>query len=113
VRKIVDMDEWSQLALLRLMTYYARKCFPRHGQSSEQPGKETSVDHFYGESTDRGSISSVDSDLALLLNGIRPLLQSRNSAVVIAVTRCYVNVGTSEYVRQAVGPLVALLRGAK
>ena len=29
VRKLVDMDEWGQIATLRLLTYYARKCFPR------------------------------------------------------------------------------------
>lgn len=113
IRKIVDMDEWSQLALLKLMTYYARKCFPRRARSSEEPKKDTSIDDFYGESTGHGQGSiSVDSDLALLLNGIRPLLQSRNSAVVIAVTRCYVDVGTPEYVKYAVGPLIALLRSA-
>ena len=29
IRKLVDMDEWGQLATLRLMMLYARKCFPR------------------------------------------------------------------------------------
>jgi hypothetical protein len=32
--------------------------------------------------------------------------------VVIAVTRCYVDVGTPEYVQHAIGPLIALLRSA-
>ena len=31
---------------------------------------------------------------------------------MVAVTRCYVDVGTPDYVKHAVGPLVALLRGA-
>ncbi len=114
VRKSVDMDEWSQLAMLRLMTYYARKCFPR-SQLSDKPRQDTSADDFYGESTGAasGHGSSTNPDLLLLLNAIRPLLQSRNSAVVVAVARCYVTVGTPEYVKLAVGPLVALLRGAQ
>lgn len=112
VKKIMDMDEWSQIALLRLMTYYARKCFPQKPEAP-QVSKETEPDDFYGESSTYGrSAGSLDRDLVALLDGIRPLLQSRNAGVVIAVTRCYVEVGTPEHVKQAIGPLVALLRGA-
>ncbi|KAH6895689.1 adaptin N terminal region-domain-containing protein [Thelonectria olida] len=121
IKQVVDMDEWSQLATLRLMTYYARKCFPQRSQPSEdkttaQP-QSASVDDFYGESTNadtgRSVTTGLDPDLSLLLNGIRPLLQSRNSGVVVAVTRCYIDLGTPEYVKQSIGPLVALLRGAQ
>ncbi|KAF5016885.1 hypothetical protein F66182_11295, partial [Fusarium sp. NRRL 66182] len=119
IKQVVDMDEWSQLATLRLMMYYARRCFPRKSQTpdeSTENSQEQQADDFYGESRQgsRGQGSSVlDPDLALLLNGIRPLLQSRNAGVVVAVTRCYVDVGTPEYVKQAIGPLIALLRGAQ
>ncbi|PHH80357.1 hypothetical protein CDD80_1802 [Ophiocordyceps camponoti-rufipedis] len=126
LRKVVDMDEWSQLALLRLMTYYARRCFPRRtrpsGSSHDSRSAErgNGIDDFYGESPATpsashgpGVVASLDPDLVLLLNSIRPLLQSRNSGVVMAVTRCYVDVGTPEYVKLAVGPLVALLRAAQ
>lgn len=113
VRKIVDMDEWSQLAVLRLMTYYARRCFPRRPeQGKEKAEVKADADDFYGDS-DGQPQAALDPDLVLLLNGIQPLLQSRNSAVVIAVTRCYVDLGNREYVKQAVGPLVALLRSAQ
>ncbi|RFU80229.1 ap-3 adaptor complex beta-adaptin subunit [Trichoderma arundinaceum] len=122
VKKIVDMDEWSQLATLKLMTYYARKCFPRRAQpatvseTSQGRTQDSSIDDFYGETTSSkpaAHSTSLDSDLTLLLNGIRPLLQSRNSGVVVAVTRCYIDVGTPDYVKHAIGPLVALLRGAQ
>ncbi|TVY72610.1 AP-3 complex subunit beta-2 [Fusarium oxysporum f. sp. cubense] len=119
IKQVVDMDEWSQLATLRLMMYYARKCFPRRTESpdeSTENSQDQQVDDFYGESR-QGSRSQgslvLDPDLALLLNGIRPLLQSRNAGVVVAVTRCYVDIGTPEYVKQAIGPLIALLRGAQ
>ncbi|KAK1723510.1 hypothetical protein CaCOL14_007986 [Colletotrichum acutatum] len=115
VKKVVDMDEWSQLATLRMMTYYARKCFPRRTRSVKIQEKTANLGDFYGETSQTGGeeqeVAVVDPDLALLLNGIKPLLQSRNSAVVIAVTRCYVDIGTPEYVKTAIGPLVALLRG--
>ncbi|TFB00554.1 AP-3 complex subunit beta-2 [Trichoderma ghanense] len=121
IKKVVDMDEWSQLATLKLMTYYARRCFPRRTQpaaeaEASQTQTQTSVDDFYGESgasKPATQSTSLDPDLTLLLNGIKPLLQSRNSGVVVAVTRCYMDVGTPEYVKLAIGPLVALLRGAQ
>ncbi|KAM3447309.1 hypothetical protein MY3296_008836 [Beauveria thailandica] len=117
VRKIVDMDEWSQLAMLRLMSSYARKCFPRPraGASKSKSTEPASADDFYNESRAEEADASVhvDPDLRMLLNAIRPLLQSRNSGVVVAVTRCYVEIGTAEYVKLAVGPLIALMRGAQ
>ncbi|KAM3498818.1 hypothetical protein MY10362_007886 [Beauveria mimosiformis] len=117
VRKIVDMDEWSQLAMLRLMSSYARKCFPRPkiGASKSKSTEPASADDFYNESRTEEADASVhiDPDLRMLLNAIRPLLQSRNSGVVVAVTRCYVEIGTAEYVKLAVGPLIALMRGAQ
>ncbi|KAI8228226.1 AP-3 complex subunit beta-2 [Colletotrichum sp. SAR 10_86] len=117
VKKIVDMDEWSQLATLRMMTYYARKCFPRRMRSVKSQEKTADLGDFYGETTedsgDEQQVVVLDPDLAMLLNGIKPLLQSRNSAVVIAVTRCYVDIGTPDYVKISIGPLVALLRGAQ
>ena len=52
----------------------------------------------------------VNPDLELFLKACKPLLQSRNSAVVVAVVSCYLYLGTSDYLKDAVGPLVALLR---
>lgn len=112
VRKVVDMDEWSQMALVRLMTRYARRCFPRRSQPSDAAPHDDDADAFYREAASQ-SPASLDPDLILLLNSVRPLLQSRNSGVVMAVTRCYADVGTPEYLKLAVGPLVALLRGAQ
>lgn len=118
VKKIVDMDEWSQLAMLRMVTVYARKCFPRRTRSAKAKDKSADLQDFYGdassESVSEGEqVVVLDPDLVLLLNGIKPLLQSRNSGVVVAVARCYVDIGTAEYTKSAVGPLVALLRGAQ
>lgn len=112
VRKIVDMDEWSQLATLRLMTVYARKCFPRRTRKV----RKTDRKGFYDDETieeeeeTEESIQVLDQDLEFLLKSIKPLLQSRNSAVIVAVIRCYINLATPEYMEPCIGPLVALLR---
>ncbi|KAH7370378.1 adaptin N terminal region-domain-containing protein [Rhexocercosporidium sp. MPI-PUGE-AT-0058] len=121
VRKVVDMDEWSQLATLRLMTVYARKCFPRRTRrvvkkSNGSGGTKGFYDDEDGVEEEKeeetGEVEQVlDPDLEMLLKNIKPLLQSRNSAVVVAVTRCYVNLGTQEFISLSIGPLVALLRG--
>lgn len=113
VKKLVDMDEWSQLATLRLMTIYSRKCFPKR---TRRVKKSNGTQGFYGDEVeqeeDTGEVIQVlDPDLELLLNSIKPLLQSRNSAVVVAVARCYINLGTQEYITSCIGPLIALLRG--
>ncbi|PVH83565.1 ARM repeat-containing protein [Cadophora sp. DSE1049] len=120
VRKVVDMDEWSQLATLRLMTVYARKCFPRRTRRVvKKSNGSVTAKGFYDDEVDgeeqeeeTGEVEQVlDPDLEMLLKNIKPLLQSRNSAVVVAVTRCYVNLGTQEYISLSIGPLIALLRG--
>jgi len=117
VKKIVDMDEWSQLATLRLMTIYSRRCFPRRTRKVKKSnGKSNGSRGFYEdeEEDEEETIETVqvlDPDLELLLKNIKPLLQSRNSAVVVAVARCYVSLGTQEYINSCIGPLIALLRG--
>lgn len=118
IKKIVDMDEWSQLAMLRMMSIYARKCFPRRTRNAKTKDKSADLQDFYSEgasvSVPEGEqVVFLDPDLVLLLVGIQPLLQSRNSGVVVAVARCYADLGTPEYTKAAVGPLVALLRGAQ
>jgi hypothetical protein len=52
----------------------------------------------------------LDRDLELFLRACKPLLQSRNSAVILSVTRCFLYLGTPEYLESAIGPLVALVR---
>ena len=112
VRKLVDMDEWSQLATLRLMTTYARKCFPKRMKKM----KSSKSKGFYedeggnGEEETGEEVQVLDSDLELFLKACKPLLQSRNSAVVVSVARCYLYLGTPDYIDMATGPLVALLR---
>ena len=114
VRKLVDMDEWGQLATLRLLTTYARKCFPH--RTTRAKNKKTS-DFYEDEINEQGEedtpgeqIQVLDPDLELFLKSIKPLLHSRNSAVIVAVVRCFLHLDTPDYLESAIGPLVALLR---
>ena len=123
VRKLVDMDEWAQLATLRLVTSYARRCFPQRTRRVKRSDGLTSK-AFYedegglntDENTEEGEVEEEvaieDPDLELLLKSTQPLLQSRNSAVIIAVTRLYLYLTppNSTYLPTAVGPLISLLR---
>ncbi len=115
VKKLVDMDEWSQLETLQLMTIYGRKCFP---PKTVKLKKKNDTRGFYGdeEPNDAAEETSeevmvLDPDLELLLKGVKPLLQSRNSAVVVATARIYLSLGTAPFIESTIGPLIALLRG--
>ncbi|KAL8784833.1 MAG: hypothetical protein Q9213_003737 [Squamulea squamosa] len=113
VRKLVDMDEWGQLATLRLMSIYARRCLP----TKTKKVKMSKSKGFYDDETseEEGSVGQevqiFDPDLELFLKACKSLLHSRNSAVIVSVARCFLDLGTQEYIDCAVGPLVALLRG--
>lgn len=125
VRKLVDMDEWGQLATLRLMMVYVRKCFPRRTRKARKPRsahngnvKKKTTKGFYdteseseeSDDNDWEEVVVLDPDLELLLKSCLPLLQSKNSAVVIAVARTYLYLGTPDYLSLAIGPLISLLR---
>ncbi|KAF2873886.1 adaptin N terminal region-domain-containing protein [Massariosphaeria phaeospora] len=127
VPKLIDMDEWGQLATLRLMMVYARKCFPRRikkirkiNSNPKSTSTTKTTKGFYDSESDSEEsdhqdmedIVILDPDLELLLKTCQPLLQSRNSAVVIAVARTYLYLGTPDYLYTAIGPLVSLLRSA-
>jgi vesicle coat complex subunit len=113
VKKLVDMDEWGQLASLRLLTTYARQCFPVRMKRLK---KNKSKGFYDDEGSDDGQDNSgeevqvLDPDLELFLKACKPLLSSRNSAVIVSTARCFLHLGTPEYIETAIGPLVALLR---
>ena len=113
VRKLVDMDEWGQLATLRLLAVYARRCFPMRIKKVKKNQSKGFYEDEGSEQEDDNSgeeIQVLDPDLELFLKACKPLLSSRNSAVIVSTARCFLHLGTSEYIDAAIGPLVALLR---
>jgi vesicle coat complex subunit len=111
VKKLIDMDEWSQLATIRLLIDYSRRCFPRKTRHQKIVGKKGFYEDEKDDEIDSGEeVLIIDHDLELFLKACKPLLQSRNSAVVVAVVGCYLYLAPPEYLKDAAGPLAALLR---
>ncbi|KAE8146395.1 adaptin N terminal region-domain-containing protein [Aspergillus avenaceus] len=113
VRKLVDMDEWGQIATIRLLTFYARKCFPRRTEKVKQAVSKGFYDDDEDTENSGGKeyeIPIIDPDLELFFRSCRLLLQNRNSAVIVSVVRCFLYLAPPEYFSATVGPLVALLR---
>ncbi|KAJ5246298.1 hypothetical protein N7468_001281 [Penicillium chermesinum] len=114
VKKLVDMDEWSQLATLRLLTTYARKCFPRRTEKVKQTVDKGFYDdppeNQAAEDDSAEEVTVLDPDLELLLRACKLLLQNRNSAMIVSIVRCFFYLAPPEYLASAIGPLVALLR---
>ena len=117
-KMMVDMDEWGQLAVMKLMTVYARKCFPRRTKKVKRAAtQEEKAKDFYEDlepkeenEEDYEEVDIIDPDLELFLKSTSPLLQSRNSAIIISVTRAYLYLSPTNYLHDAVEPLIALLR---
>ncbi|KAK1146021.1 AP-3 complex subunit beta [Aspergillus melleus] len=110
VKKLVDMDEWSQIATLRLLTFYARRCFPQKIQKGKKPVSKGFYDDEEAEGGEEYDVPYIDPDLELLFRACKLLLHNRNSAVVVSVVRCFLYLAPTDYLSATVGPLVALLR---
>lgn len=107
---LMDGDEWSQCALLELLTRYARMSFKQPGKGVRR-GK---VDerHFYSSDEEEASDTSdeLDKDHELLLTCAEPLLASRHAGVVMGAVGLFVHVGTSSDAGLVVQPLMRLLK---
>uniref|UniRef100_A0A158R5Y3 AP-3 complex subunit beta n=1 Tax=Syphacia muris TaxID=451379 RepID=A0A158R5Y3_9BILA len=89
-KALADVDEWGQIVMVGLLTRYARSQFiaPVHS-------------------------NSMDPDLSLLLSSSRPLLQSRNCAVVLAVAQLLYYCGLTSLHPIISKALIRLLRGPR
>ncbi|CAN8027190.1 unnamed protein product [Ixodes persulcatus] len=104
---LVDVEEWGQVEIILMLTRYARTQFVDPNKLDGGGGDEER--HFY-DSGDEDRAPSIDSDLRLLLRNCKPLLQSRNSAVVMAVAQLYYHLAPRSEVGIIVKSLIRLLR---
>ncbi|RMZ77650.1 hypothetical protein DV738_g4224, partial [Chaetothyriales sp. CBS 135597] len=112
VRKLVDMDEWSQQATLNLLLRYARQCFPQQTKKATRVEKRGFYDDDEVEEVETGEVIQVlDPDLELFLKVCQTLLTSRSAAVVITVAKVFLHLEMPLYLESAIGPLASLLRG--
>nr|XP_027200480.1 AP-3 complex subunit beta-2-like [Dermatophagoides pteronyssinus] len=89
---LVDVDEWGQIIIINMLVRYARTQFINPNRSS------------------LSSSAGVDPDHMLLIRSVKPLLQSRNSGVVLAVIQLYLSVAPHfEITASLVRPLIRLL----
>ncbi|KAL0967896.1 hypothetical protein UPYG_G00259360 [Umbra pygmaea] len=130
---LIDVEEWGQVVIINMLTRYARTQFlnPNMNESLlEEGGGEKA---FYGSDGDddadddeekdetekkKPEVPSVvkrkpyimDPDHRLLLRNTKPLLQSRNAAVVMAVAQLYFHLAPKAEVGVIAKALVRLMR---
>ncbi|CAG5867695.1 unnamed protein product [Menidia menidia] len=111
---LVDVEEWGQVVIISMLTRYARTQF-------SSPWKEDGVfdeneKAFYDSDSEekRGQTEAkpyiMDPDHRLLLRNTKPLLQSRNTAVVMSVAQLYWHLAPKHEVSVVTKSLVRLLR---
>uniref|UniRef100_A0A674MCT1 AP-3 complex subunit beta n=1 Tax=Takifugu rubripes TaxID=31033 RepID=A0A674MCT1_TAKRU len=121
---LVDVEEWGQVVIISMLTRYARTQFT-------SPWKEVLIKKkiknifcsqenddktFYeSDSEDKKEQAQnkpyiMDPDHRLLLRNTKPLLQSRNTAVVLAVAQLYWHLAPKHEVNVVSKSLVRLLR---
>ncbi|XP_064413648.1 AP-3 complex subunit beta-1 isoform X1 [Latimeria chalumnae] len=113
---LVDVEEWGQVVIIHMLTRYARTQFLSPWKEDEVL-EETSEKAFYdsdeGQKEKGGDAKKpyvMDPDHRLLLRNTKPLLQSRNSAVVMAVAQLHWHLAPKSEVNIIAKSLVRLLR---
>ncbi|KAM9693657.1 AP-3 complex subunit beta-1 [Trichechus inunguis] len=112
---LVDVEEWGQVVIIHMLTRYARTQFVSPWK--EDDGVEDNEKNFY-ESDDeekektekRKKPYTMDPDHRLLIRNTKPLLQSRNAAVVMAVAQLFWHLSPKSEASIISKSLVRLLR---
>ncbi|NXG45142.1 AP3B2 protein, partial [Psilopogon haemacephalus] len=119
---LIDVEEWGQVVIINMLTRYARTQFLSPNQN-ESLLEENTEKAFYGSEEEdtkdaKAEAASLpkckpyvmDPDHRLLLRNTKPLLQSRNAAVVMAVAQLYFHLAPKAEVGVIAKALVRLLR---
>lgn len=148
VSLLPDFDEWGQVVLIEVLTRYARTQFldpykcaieketeaqnanqngktvvPKQKNEDDEDDEEEEEDEEDEMDVDEATELELNLDLRMLLKNCRPLLQSRNSAVVFAVlqlhlalflpkeqikSHLYRDVFLNEWITPCIKPLIRL-----
>ncbi|XP_049871874.1 AP-3 complex subunit beta-2 isoform X2 [Pectinophora gossypiella] len=113
---LADVDEWGQLTLLNVLTVYAKTCFPDPNNETYTSDSDSDKP-FYDSDSESGTPKkhptrspTLDPDHRLLLRAAKPLLQSRNSGVVMAVAQLFYHCGPAQELPPVAKAMVRLLR---
>ncbi|XP_032088289.1 AP-3 complex subunit beta-2 isoform X1 [Thamnophis elegans] len=119
---LIDVEEWGQVVIINMLTRYARTQFlsPNLNESLLEESAEKT---FYGSEEEdakddkakstplaKRKLYVMDPDHRLLLRNTKPLLQSRNAAVVMSVAQLYFHLAPKAEVGVIAKALVRLLR---
>nr|CAH0100612.1 unnamed protein product [Daphnia galeata] len=111
---LVDIEEWGQVIIIGMLTRYARTQFTDpniNGTIHSEKDKPFYEESEEDEAKEKPTESLVlDPDHRLLLRNTKPLLQSRNSSVVMAVAQLYHHLAPREDVAVVTRALIRLLR---
>uniref|UniRef100_H3CSP9 AP-3 complex subunit beta n=1 Tax=Tetraodon nigroviridis TaxID=99883 RepID=H3CSP9_TETNG len=126
---LIDVEEWGQVVIINMLTRYARTQFLNPNINELLLEEGSSGDKkFYGSDEDEDEDEEekekkadalamakrkpyvMDPDHRLLLRNTKPLLQSRNAAVVMAVAQLYFHLAPKAEVGVIAKALVRLLR---
>ncbi|XP_064498506.1 AP-3 complex subunit beta-1 isoform X5 [Pseudopipra pipra] len=113
---LVDVEEWGQVVIIHMLTRYARTQFISPWKADEVVD-EYNENNFYESDEEQKekdqklkSTYTMDPDHRLLLRNTKPLLQSRNAAVVMAVAQLYWHLAPKSEAGIVSKSLVRLLR---
>ncbi|KAM3600313.1 uncharacterized protein V6R79_021416 [Siganus canaliculatus] len=112
---LVDVEEWGQVVIISMLTRYARTQFTspwKEGVMMEENDDKTFYDSDSEEKKEPSEEKPyiMDPDHRLLLRNTKPLLQSRNTAVVMGVAQLYWHLAPKHEVSIVTKSLVRLLR---
>ncbi|XP_048656136.1 AP-3 complex subunit beta-1 isoform X5 [Marmota marmota marmota] len=120
---LVDVEEWGQVVIIHMLTRYARTQFVSPWKEVDtiylflDDGLEDNEKNFYEsddelkeKTEDRKKPYTMDPDHRLLIRNTKPLLQSRNAAVVMAVAQLYWHISPKSEAGIISKSLVRLLR---
>ncbi|NXH62631.1 AP3B1 protein, partial [Rhabdornis inornatus] len=116
---LVDVEEWGQVVIIHMLTRYARTQFVSPWKVDEVVD-EYNENNFYDSDEEQKekdqklkTTYTMDQDHRLLLRNTKPLLQSRNAAVVMAVAQLYWHLAPKSEAGIVSKSLVRLLRSSR
>ncbi|XP_060597112.1 AP-3 complex subunit beta-2-like [Ruditapes philippinarum] len=123
---LVDVEEWGQVVIINMLTRYVRSQFinpndDNVGDEVDKPFYESEKDSNEDDDDDDDDDDKakaktkprqyiMDSDHRLILRQCKPLLNSRNAAVVMAVAQLYHHCAPRSEVSTVARSLIRLLR---
>ncbi|XP_054468158.1 AP-3 complex subunit beta-1 [Anoplopoma fimbria] len=112
---LVDVEEWGQVVIISMLTRYARTQFTSpwtEGAMFDENNDKAFYESDSEEKKDQTEAKPyiMDPDHRLLLRNTKPLLQSRNTAVVMSVAQLYWHLAPKHEVNIVTKSLVRLLR---